>query len=87
MTTESVTPVINPAETQYILTRDGKEVKRGSELECLMYQHAHSCYSWDWAVKYEGWKLTPVPMDSAEFEPLSDTDKLAVFMRGQRVNP
>jgi hypothetical protein len=41
----------------WILKRDGKEVVRGTELECMQYIHQNHCYSVDHAIKYEGYTL------------------------------
>lgn len=43
----------------FCLSRDGKEVLKGSQFECMDYIHnTHSC-SFDWACKYEGYSLKP----------------------------
>lgn len=43
------------------VTRDGKELFRGSENECSMYVMDHQGQSTDWAIKYEGWAIEPIP--------------------------
>jgi len=48
----------------YILTRDGKEVTRGTELHCLKWLHARHGYSASHALAHEGYALKQeCPMD------------------------
>ncbi len=44
----------------YLLSRDGLEVMRGGEFECLGHFHKSASYSLDWGCKYEGWSLVLV---------------------------
>lgn len=43
----------------FILSRDGKEVKKGSEIALWDYIHNTHCYSVEHAIKYEGYEITP----------------------------
>lgn len=45
--------------TTYVLTRDGEEVMRGTELETWRYIHWNHCYSVSYACQYAGYKITP----------------------------
>ena len=49
----------NETFEQFILSRDGKEVLKGSECACLDYIHNNHCYSMDHACKYEGYSFKP----------------------------
>lgn len=46
------------AQTICILARDGREVFRGTYIECLGWIHRHHSYSLGWACQYEGYTLT-----------------------------
>lgn len=41
----------------YRLTKEGKTLKEGTELECLIFLQRYQSQSYDWATKYEGYKL------------------------------
>ncbi len=41
----------------YILFRDGKEIMSGNEFEVLKYIHRNHSYSFDHAIKYEGYSM------------------------------
>jgi hypothetical protein len=43
----------------YILTRDGQEKMRGTEIEIWQWMHRNLGYSVEHALRYEGWKITP----------------------------
>lgn len=43
----------------YEVRRDGKLLFVGPEAECWHFIHKHTSYSVDWAMKYEGWTITP----------------------------
>lgn len=43
----------------FILSRDGKEVMRGSEFAVLDFIHNRHSFSMDHAIKYEGYSVTP----------------------------
>lgn len=45
---------------RYELTRDGATVHVGTEQECWAFIHARHSYSVDWALRYEGYRMTPV---------------------------
>jgi len=45
---------------QYRLTRDGKEVLRGSEGEIWKWMHRHESSSIEHALRYEGYKIEPI---------------------------
>lgn len=44
----------------YILLRDGKEVMRGYEDDCMKFIHKNHSYSFDHALKYEGYSIKKV---------------------------
>lgn len=44
----------------YVLYRDGKEVCRGTEDDCVRYVHRNHCYSFSHALRYEGYSLKKV---------------------------
>ena len=44
---------------EYVLTRDGDYVLRGSQHAIAQHIHRNHCYSVDWAVKYEGYRIVP----------------------------
>jgi hypothetical protein len=44
----------------YLLSRDGEEVFRGSELGCFQFIHKTHSYSMSHALLYEGYSMTPV---------------------------
>jgi|HubBroStandDraft_2_1064218.scaffolds.fasta_scaffold16299_2 GNAT superfamily N-acetyltransferase len=44
---------------QFVLTRNGREVMRGSEDQIWTWLHRHHSFSVDWALKYEGYAITP----------------------------
>jgi len=44
---------------QYVLSRDGKEVMRGTEQEIWQWMHRNHSYSIDHALRYEGYSITP----------------------------
>ena len=50
-------------EETYEVRRDGRLLFRGSETECWDFIHNHSSSSVDWAMKYEGWTITPSGTD------------------------
>ena len=56
-----------------VLKRDGKEVFKGTELECVQYVHKSHGFSFDHAVKHEGYSLhcadVPTPGDTEEHPP------------------
>ena len=41
----------------FILKRDGKEIMRGTELECWDYILKNTHASVSWAIKYEGYSI------------------------------
>ncbi len=45
---------------QYVLTRDGKEVTRGTEQQVWAWMHRNVSSSVDHALKHEGYRITPV---------------------------
>jgi hypothetical protein len=47
----------NETFEQHTLFRDGKEVLKGSMIECIDYIHNTHCYSFDHACKYEGYSI------------------------------
>jgi len=49
---------------QYVLTRDGREVTRGSEAEIWAWMHSNLGYSIDHALRHEGYTITPVEVAS-----------------------
>jgi hypothetical protein len=51
---------------QYVLTRDGKEIMRGTEYEIWEWMHSHLSYSVDHAFRYEGYKITPASVGVSE---------------------
>jgi hypothetical protein len=46
--------------SRFVLHHDGVEVVRGTEDECVRYIHRNHSYSFDHAIKYEGFTLLPV---------------------------
>jgi hypothetical protein len=44
---------------QYVLTRDGTEIMRGTEQEIWAWMHSHLGYSIEHALRYEGYEITP----------------------------
>lgn len=45
---------------QYDLYRDSQFIMRGTYFELVQYIHRMHCYSFDHAVKYEGYSTQPV---------------------------
>ena len=43
----------------YVLTRDGKEVHRGTEESVWQYLHSNHGYSVSHALQFEGYKIEP----------------------------
>jgi len=43
----------------YVLTRDGKEVHRGTEESVWRYLHSNHGYSVSHALQFEGYKIEP----------------------------
>ena len=39
------------------LLRDGKSVARGTEIELMNWVHANHSFSFDWALKFEGYSV------------------------------
>lgn len=50
---------------QYVLTRDGQEIMRGTEEEIWRWIHRNHSYSIDHALRYEGYAIAPVENVSA----------------------
>lgn len=42
---------------QFVLARDGREVTRGTELDCMRFVHQAHAYSFDHALRCEGYSL------------------------------
>lgn len=47
----------------YDLRKDGRLLFRGTELECMHELHNHFSGSADWAMKYEGYTISPIAQD------------------------
>ena len=60
-------------EGEYVLTRDGKEIMRGSEAEIWGWMHSHLSYSVHHALTYEGYTITPVQPGTREARPTRGT--------------
>jgi len=50
----------NETFPMFILSRDNKEVMKGSEIDILDYIHNNHCYSLDHACAFEGYSVKPV---------------------------
>jgi hypothetical protein len=50
-------------EETFEVRKDGRLLFRGPEAECWHYIHKHTSSSVDWAMKYEGWTITPSGSD------------------------
>ena len=48
----------------YDLRRDGKFIFRGTENECYMKLQRIQSQSFDWAMKHEGYTITPTMEDT-----------------------
>lgn len=55
------TPPEPPADATHAVTRDRVELFRGTEKECSQYIQHHQGQSNDWAMKYGGWAIAPIP--------------------------
>lgn len=53
-------PYQRSASDQYVLTRDGREVMRGTESQIWKWMHANVSSSVDHALRHEGYKIEPV---------------------------
>lgn len=52
------TQAINLASVRYNLLRDGQTILFNcSEIEAMNYVHKHHAFSFDWALKFEGYSL------------------------------
>lgn len=58
--TDKLYPYQAPATSgPWILKRDGVEIITGTEQDCWTWLHSHCSCSVDWALKYEGYSITP----------------------------
>jgi hypothetical protein len=58
-------------EPMYLLTRDEKEICKGSYIVCMKYIHDNHCYSLDHAIRFEGYKINPIePKEEKEKGPI-----------------
>lgn len=64
---------------EYVLTRDGKEIGRyNSDIKAIAYVHNHHSFSFDWALKYEGYKLFCIVNDNTIYRLFSDGQNIKV---------
>lgn len=47
-------------EIEYQLLRNGEEVYRGTEQECVKYIHDNHSFSLAWAERHEGYKMQAI---------------------------
>lgn len=62
---ESATVLVEWLKDNFInvlfeVTKDGESKYKGTENDCYMKLQKFQSQSADWAMKYEGWKITPV---------------------------
>lgn len=69
---------------QYVLTRDGKEVMRGTENAIWAWMHRNHSFSVDHAIQYEGYRIAPVEAVTERRRPVV-RDYIAVDPRGRTV--
>jgi hypothetical protein len=70
---------------QYVLTRDGKEVLRGTENAIWAWMHRNHSFSVDHALKYEGYQIAPVESVRESHRRPVVRDYIAVDNRGRPV--
>jgi hypothetical protein len=59
-------------EKMQVLKRDGREVKRGTYIEVLDYIHRNHSYSFDHAVRFEGYSVEDAPSEFSPAEAYED---------------
>lgn len=59
-------PYTQSPSNQYILTRDGQELARGTEHEVWKYVHKNHSFSVERALLHEGFKIQPIE-ETVEF--------------------
>jgi len=69
---------------QYVLTRDGKEVLRGTENAIWAWMHRNHSFSVDHALQYEGYRIAPVEAVAEHRRPVV-RDYIAVDPKGRTV--
>ena len=69
---------------QYVLTRDGEEVLRGTENAIWAWMHRNHSFSVDHALKYEGYRIAPVEAITERRRPVVH-DYIAVDPSGRTV--
>ena len=76
---------ISAYEDTYELRRDGRLIFRGSEGECFHKLQRSQSQSADWAMRYEGWTITPSGSDWRDkyqwYGPETSTDPNADFIQ------